>query len=191
VSAGSQRRRLSPDERRRQFLGIGLRAFVARPLSEVSLEDVAREAGVSSGLLFHYFPTKTDFHRAVVEAAGRRVLRNLTPDDGVAGTAAVTQVVRRFLDQVDRRRESYVALVFGQGPVAAGSGETAETLRGSIADLVIATGHIPLSDRDVVHAWVAYVEDRALTWSAAEHRADPDQLAAHCVRALGALIVAA
>ena len=68
--------------------------------------EVAAEAGVSRGLLFHYFPTKTDYHRAVVEAARRRVGRNVSPDAGVVGEAAVRQVVERFLDQVARRRAS-------------------------------------------------------------------------------------
>ena len=62
--------RLTPDERRRQLLGIGLRMFVDKPVQEVSIDAVAAEAGISRGLLFHYFPTKTAYHQAVVAAAG-------------------------------------------------------------------------------------------------------------------------
>src|SRR6187200_3241414 len=96
--------RMTPDDRRRQLVGIGLRKFVERPVQELSLDEVAAEAGVSRGLLFHYFPNKTDYHRAVVEAARRRVGRNVSPETGVVGEAAVRQVVERFLDQVARRR---------------------------------------------------------------------------------------
>ena len=122
---------MTPEDRRRQLVGIGLRKFVERPVQDLSLDEVAAEAGVSRGLLFHYFPSKTDYHRAVVEAAWRRVGRNVTPDPDAVGSAAVRQVVERFLLQVERRRETYVALVLGQAPIARaaadpdGAGESA------------------------------------------------------------------
>lgn len=207
ATAGPARTRLSPAERRRQLVGIGLRKFVEHPVLELSLDAVAAEAGVSRGLLFHYFPTKTDFHRAVVAAAGRRVLRTVTPDEGVTGAAAVEQLVERFVDQIDRRRPAYLALVYGQGlaptrhhppdldehghldePADAQAG-TAVTLRAGLTQLVMAAARLPASKRGIVHAWVAYVEDRALVWS------DPDrprrgtrrQLVTECARALTSL----
>ncbi|MEO6792096.1 MAG: TetR/AcrR family transcriptional regulator, partial [Ornithinibacter sp.] len=115
--------RMTPEQRRRQLVGIGLRKFVERPVQELSLDEVAIEAGVSRGLLFHYFPTKTDYHRAVVEAARRRVGRTVSPEPGAVGEVAVRQVVERFLDQVARRRETYVALVLGQAPIAQATGD--------------------------------------------------------------------
>ena len=84
---------MTPEQRRRQLVGIGLRKFVERPVQELSLDEVAMEAGVSRGLLFHYFPTKTDYHRAVVEAARRRVGRTVSPEPGAVGEVAVRQVL--------------------------------------------------------------------------------------------------
>ena len=195
--------RMSPEERRRQLVGIGLRTFVEHPVQDVSLDEVAAEAGVSRGLLFHYFPTKTDFHRAVVAAAGRRVLRNVRPDDGVTGDAALTQLVERFIAQVLRRRESYLALVYGQAPISlaadgALSAGPAGTLREELARVAVEACGLPTSALPVAHAWVAYVEDRALQWTAtdgpgpvpAPADAGSDGLAhltTHCVRALRAL----
>ena len=69
------RRRLSADERRRQLVGIGLAMIVETPIQDLSMDDIATEAGISRGLLFHYFPTKTDFYLACIAAAGRRILR--------------------------------------------------------------------------------------------------------------------
>ncbi len=200
--------RMSPEDRRRQLVGIGLRTFVEHPVQEVSLDAVAAEAGVSRGLLFHYFPTKTDFHRAVVEAAGRRVLRNVRPDEGAAGDAAVAQIVERLVAQVDRRRDSYLALVYGQAPISMGSSvdgssDTAGTLREELARLVVAALGLPATALPAVHGWVAYVEDRALQWSAPpEPAAGPGlepgprpeaaravaDLVAHCVAAVHALV---
>lgn len=194
-SALAARSRLSPRERRAQLVGIGLRKFVEHPVQELSLDEVAAEAGVSRGLLFHYFPTKTAYYEAVVAAAGRRILRTIAPDAGVSGDAALAQLVERFLAQVARRRDSYLALVHGQvGTIHDGAGEEhadrAVSLRQRIAEM--AAGAIGLDEAAMatVHGWVAYVEDRALQWSALapEQRAATHDLeVAHCVAALHAL----
>ena len=180
--------RMTPQDRRRQLVGIGLRKFVDRPVQELSLDEVAAEAGVSRGLLFHYFPTKTDYHRAVVEAARRRVARTVSPDPGVTGETAVRQVVERFLDQVARRRESYVALVLGQAPIARAAGDDpVETVREHVAGVVARATDLPDAALPAVHGWVAYLEDRALQWSArpaAEREAGRLDLVDHCTRAL-------
>jgi AcrR family transcriptional regulator len=179
---------MTPEDRRRQLVGIGLRKFVERPVQELSLDEVAAEAGVSRGLLFHYFPTKTDYHRAVVEAARRRVGRNVSPDAGAAGEVAVRQVVERFLDQVARRRASYVALVLGQAPIARAAGEDpVETVREHVAGVVVSATGLPDAALPAVHGWVAYLEDRALQWAAlspTERDAGRLALVDHCTRAL-------
>ena len=54
---------MSPQDRRRQLVGIGLQKFAERPGFELSLDEVAAAAGVSRGLLFHYFPSKTAYHQ--------------------------------------------------------------------------------------------------------------------------------
>src|SRR4051794_19849581 len=129
--------RMTPEDRRRQLVGIGLRKFVERPVQELSLDEDAAEAGVSRGLLFPHLPTKTDPHPAVLEAARRPGGRHPAPTPGAVGTAAVRQVVERFVDQVARRRESYVALVLGQAPIAHAAGtDGAGTLRQRVAGLV-------------------------------------------------------
>ena len=196
--------RMTPEDRRRQLVGIGLRKFVEQPVQDLSLDEVAAEAGVSRGLLFHYFPSKTDYHRAVVEAAWRRVGRTVTPDADAVGPAAVRQVVERFLRQVERRRETYVALVLGQAPIAraagdagAARGESTEAsgvgvdgLREQLAALVVTATDLPDTALPAAHGWVAYLEDRALQWSAlpeAAREAERQALVDHCTRALALL----
>lgn len=177
--------RMSPQERRRQLVGIGLRKFVERPVQDLSLDEVAAEAGVSRGLLFYYFPSKTEYHRAVVEAAWRRVGRNVAPDPDAVGSAAVRQVVERFLSQVERRRDTYVALVLGQAPIAPGL--AVGGLREQLAALVLGAADLPAAAMPAAHGWVAYLEDRALQWSAlpeGARQAEREALAEHCTRAL-------
>jgi len=182
---------MSPQERRRQLVGIGLRKFVEQPVQDLSLDEVAAEAGVSRGLLFHYFPSKTEYHRAVVEAAWRRVGRNVAPDPDAVGSAAVRQVVERFLSQVERRRDTYVALVLGQAPIAPGL--AVGGLREQLAALVLGAADLPAAAMPAAHGWVAYLEDRALQWSAlpeGAREAEHPALVEHCTRALTLLTLA-
>lgn len=185
---------MTSPERRRQLVGLGLQALTERPIHEVSLDEIAAKAGISRSLLFHYFPTKTAFYEEVVAAAGRRVLRTVHPDSDTTGTAAVDQFLERWIAQIERRRDLYIALV--QGNLAdLGGQDVAGSLRERMADLVreaLADEH-GTADADLVHAWLAYVEDRALSWSSPaspHHPARPDvsQRVQHCRRALLALV---
>jgi AcrR family transcriptional regulator len=184
-----KRTRLSPDERRRQLLGIGLRMLVEKPIQDLPLDAVAAEAGISRGLLFHYFPTKTDYYDAVIGAALRRVLRNISPDEGVAGDAALRQFADRFYAQIERRRDFYLALVFGNGALSLG-GEGVDTHRMTIARRVIVATGLPETALAVAHGWTAYVEDRALRWSGLPDDSRParDAEVDHACRALQALL---
>ncbi len=183
------RTRLSQDERRRQLLGIGLRMLVEKPIQDLSLDAVAAEAGISRGLLFHYFPTKTDYYDAVVAAALRRVLRNTAPDPGADPDEALRQFVERFYAQIERRREFYLALVFGSGAISVG-GEGIESHRMTVARRVADALGLGPDATPVVHGWTAYVEDRALLWSgtpSAERASLADEVG-HCCAALTALL---
>ena len=191
VERTGTRTRLSQDERRRQLLGIGLRMLVEKPIQDLSLDAVAAEAGISRGLLFHYFPTKTDYYDAVVGAALRRVLRNISPDTDAGPDHALRQFVERVYSQIDRRREFYLALVFGSGAISLG-GEGVESHRMTVTRRVVEALGLGSEATPVVHGWTAYVEDRALLWSGtpAVDRAPLDDEVAHSCRALAALLAA-
>ena len=186
----SARRRLSADDRRRQLVAIGLSRIVDTPIQDLSLDAVAAEAGISRGLLFHYFPTKTDFYLACIAAAGRRILRNTAPIEGDDGPTQVRTMVTAMIQQIDRRRSFYLTLVHGSGVADPRVSEVYDSVRSVSTDRVLEALGLAPQSRPVVHAWWAYVEDRALSWSAdpTETRVESlDGLVAHCERALAAL----
>ena len=104
----SMRQRLPAEDRRRQLVGIGLMMLRNRPIHELSIDAVAEEAGISRGLLFHYFPTKRDFYIAVISAAGRRLLRVTKPDPTLPPDEQLRQMLLAFVAFVSRRRDSYI-----------------------------------------------------------------------------------
>jgi AcrR family transcriptional regulator len=185
------RRRLSAVERRRQLLGIGLAKIMEKPIQDLAMDEIAAEAGISRGLLFHYFPTKTDFYLECIAAAGRRILRNTRPDEADPGEEQLRTMVLRMVEQIDRRRSFYLTLVHGSGVADPRVTDVYESVRSVSTQRVLAAlGPEAGSLRGVVHAWWAYVEDRALTWSGLppdEREESIDELVAHCVQALYAL----
>lgn len=187
VPPATPRTRLSAEDRRRQLLGIGLRMLTERPIQDLSVDAVAVEAGVSRALLFRYFPTKSAYHDAVIDAAVRRVLRTTRPDEGAKGEPALSQFVQRFLAQVERRREFYLALVYGTGSLALG-GTRVEGIRSGLARTA-ADALGSEVDPAVLQGWIAYLETRALIRSDPEHseRRALEAETAHCVAALHAL----
>ncbi len=105
--ASKGRRRLPPEERRRQLVAIGLQELSTRPIHALSIDRVAEIAGISRGLLFRYFPTKQDFYVAVVGAASRRLLRAADPDPDEQDP--LRAVLHPFVSFIDRHGDNYQA----------------------------------------------------------------------------------
>ncbi len=61
------------DERREQILSGALRLFVSKGLAATRSADIAREAGVSQGLLYHYFASKEAIYTELIRAAFERL----------------------------------------------------------------------------------------------------------------------
>jgi AcrR family transcriptional regulator len=73
-----RRVRLDIDERRAQLLELGRRVFNERPYDGVSMEEISAAAGISKGLLYHYFPTKRDLYVAGLRETSRELITSVT-----------------------------------------------------------------------------------------------------------------
>ena len=65
--AGPAYTRLDVDERRAQLLDLGTGLFTRFSYDELSMAQIAREAGISKALLYHYFPSKQAYFTATLE----------------------------------------------------------------------------------------------------------------------------
>jgi AcrR family transcriptional regulator len=88
VNDTRRRTRLDPDLRRGQILEAAASAFREDEYSNVSLDALAERAGVTRGLLHHYFGTKRDLYLAVVERAVRIPANVPIVPPGVTGDLA-------------------------------------------------------------------------------------------------------
>src|SRR5262249_32887979 len=107
------RTRLDVDERRAQLLALGLAMFSERSYDEVSIDDLARAAGVSKGLFYHYFPTKRDLYIGALGQAARGLLEATTADRRGTPDERLHRGLETYLDFVARHGKAYIALVRG------------------------------------------------------------------------------
>ncbi|MFF1721173.1 TetR/AcrR family transcriptional regulator [Streptomyces sviceus] len=103
------RRRLSTEERREQLLSVGARLFSESPYDDVWIEQVAEIAGVSRGLLYHYFSTKQDFFAAVVERESERMLAMTAAVPGVPVREQLTAGLDTYLEYVHTHAHGFRA----------------------------------------------------------------------------------
>ncbi len=166
----STRTRLSPDERRTQLLDIGVRLFSTRSFDELSIDELAEAAGISRGLLYHYFGGKKGFFEAVVQyAADDLYVRTAPAAEGDALERLLVSIAG-YVDYVVANQTGYRSLV----RAAAGGNDAVraiyETTFAALADRFFTsdTGDFDLPDtpavRLVIRAWQAMTEDLVLAW---------------------------
>lgn len=177
----STRTRLDPGDRRSQLLDLGVRLLSTRSLDEISIDALAREAGISRGLLYHYFGSKQAFREAVVRRAAAALVEQVSQVPPGEPVARVLAGVRAYVDFVDANYEGYLSLVR-----AAKSGD--ETLKDvyedafhALTELIFAEdsgGIIPdtAEARLLVRGWQAMTEELVLSWKAAPADISRDRL---------------
>ncbi|MET7457394.1 TetR/AcrR family transcriptional regulator [Streptomyces sp. NPDC005574] len=187
------RRRLSTGERREQLLTVGARLFSESPYDEVRIERVAEIAGVSRGLLYHYFPTKRDFFAAVVERESERMLRMTAAVPGVPVREQLAAGLDTYLEYVQEHAHGYRAFHRAD---AAGDQAVRRVYQRALAaqerQILAALGADPefgavFGDRPevrlAVRGWLAFTTAVCLEWLRGGDLAR-DQVRDLCARAL-------
>ncbi len=92
-------RRQQAEERREHILDAAQRVFCVKGFSGASIRDIAREAGITEGLIYHYFESKDQLTEAVwKERSWRAQLeRILSQADGKTLEQVLKEMVRDFL----------------------------------------------------------------------------------------------
>src|SRR6478609_7977603 len=109
MSTTTRYQRLSPAERRDQILDAANALFAERGYEDVLVEDIARAAGVTRGLVHHYFGGRKDVYIALLERLGGLREEGLRPPEGRSARARVADTVSRWLDWTDANRTIYLA----------------------------------------------------------------------------------
>jgi AcrR family transcriptional regulator len=186
----STRIRMTPDERRAQLLDLGVHLLATRSLDELSIDVLAEEAGISRGLLYHYFGNKQDFHRAVVRRAADDLIRVTEPVQEGEPLERLAQSLEAYVDYVAANYEGYASLVRGAASGNEDLRQIYEEARGALTDRIF-----EVADRDydggilavlktedtpavrlMVHGWSALAEEVVLSWVRDDRGVSKEQL---------------
>src|SRR5919206_1813134 len=159
-------RRLGADARRSQLLQIGVDLLKSSPFDQVAPDLVARVAGVSKGLVFHYFPTKRDLHVAVLRAAAAELLVELDPDPAMAPEERLRAGLEAFVDFIEQQPANYLAVSRSAGSDPAFLAVFEDTRAAVVEIMAGALGLTapPAGLRIAIRGWIAMVEESILHW---------------------------
>ena len=100
-----------PAQRRDQMLDAANDLFAERGYEEVSVEDIARAAGVTRGLVHHYFGGRTEVYIALLERLDAMREGSLRQPEGRSARARVEDTVSRWLDWTEANRLIYLGTI--------------------------------------------------------------------------------
>ena len=174
----AHRARLEVDARRAQLLDLGLAIFSDRAYDDVSIDDLARAAGVSKGLLYHYFPTKRDLYVECLRHASKQLLAETLTDPDLPPEERARRGLDTYLTFVERHGKAYAALVSGGVGSDPEVASVLEETRATFAERLVAEmpGEVdrPLM-RMAMRGWIGFVEATALDF-ASHRRVSRDEL---------------
>jgi len=163
------RRRLKPDDRRREILRAARRAFATRPYDQVQIDAVARDAGASRALVNHYFGDKRGLFLAVARQMVERVPSVVRTDLELEVEQMVAANADAWLDFVEAGRETFM-LFGGAGPIGGDPEFWAlkDELRDRFAERMLVNhlgdAEIPAEARFAMRAAIAAMEQAAQDW---------------------------
>jgi AcrR family transcriptional regulator len=188
--------RLDPGQRHEQILDAANALFAERAYDEVSIEDIATAAGVTRGLVHHYFGGRKEVYIGLLERLGAQREDALRQPVGRKARARVADTVSRWLDWTEANRTVYLATV-GRGEDIADP-----DVRQVVADLVrravalLTTFHADIAEdtprlRYALECWTALNRAATRRWLRGEatREATHELLAStleHIMRTFGA-----
>jgi AcrR family transcriptional regulator len=163
--------RLDVDERRRRLLELGADIFTRHSYPDISMAAIAREAGISKALLYHYFPSKQAYFVATLEQRAEELARRIAVDPALPPLEQLTRSLDAFLGWVEANADGYGKLLEG----ATTHGEVRELVdrvrSGTAEQLLVGLSPdspAPPALRAAVHGWLWFMDGTLMDWL--EHR---------------------
>jgi AcrR family transcriptional regulator len=159
--------RLENDERRRRLLELGTRLFTEHAYDEISMAQIARAAGISKALLYHYFPSKQDYFMATLAGGAQELRARVEPDPALPPAQALTEALDAYLAWIEDNADAYAKLFRS----AAGVPEVRDLVEGVRAETAqrilesLGAAANPRA-RTVVRGWLWFMDGACLDWIA-------------------------
>lgn len=174
---------------------MGGTVFGSKAYDDVQIDHIAKEAGVSRGLLYHYFPNKRAFFAAIIQGGYDEILEVTRPDPKLSPPEQLQAGLMAYLDYVEGQPHMYRAIF-----------RSAASLEQSVQEVV--NRNLDLQAKRIlaalggasephslpylaVRAWLAFLIQAVLDWLDHGARGDRQKLIDVCVGALGGAVGAA
>ena len=160
--------RLDVDQRRQQLLDAAARVFTERSYEDASMAEVARAAGISKGLLYHYFPSKRDLFVATLEAGAAELQRITQPNPELPVQFQLVTVLDAYLTWIEEHADSYMKLLesaSGSEDVGSYMAQVRQTTVARMLDAVVRGGD-PSAVRTALNGFLWFIDGACLDWLA-------------------------
>jgi AcrR family transcriptional regulator len=159
--------RLENDERRRRLLDLGGRLFTEHAYDEISMSQIARAAGISKALLYHYFPSKRDYFVATLAGGAEELRTRVEPDPDLPPAQALAGAVDAYLAWIEDNADAYEKLFRSVGAVPEVR-ELVEGVRAATADRILDGLDAAANPRarTAVRGWLWFMDGACLDWIA-------------------------
>jgi AcrR family transcriptional regulator len=156
--------RLEVDARRAQLLQLGRELFTTRRYDDLSIGEIARVAGISKGLLYHYFPSKRVFYVESVREAAGELLRHAMPSGDLGSIERLRAAIDVYLGYVDRHKTVFSALIWRGILDDPEVTRIVENTRLRFFDRLFSEiAETPIG-RNALRGWIGFIEASVLDW---------------------------
>jgi len=162
------RTRMEVEERRAQLLEVGRQLFAENPYDQLSVEQIAERAGVSVGLLYHYFAGKRGFYLETLRDLAQQLHDSAVLDPRPPGIERFLDVMNGMLDHVEHNPDAFKVLVQGgratDPEIAAIRDQMHERLLSGVVGRIGLEGPPPPALRLALRGWIGYLEAVCVDW---------------------------
>jgi AcrR family transcriptional regulator len=161
------RRRLAPDDRRQALINSALKLFNTHLYDEVSVDDIAAEAGMSRPLVYHYYGGKAGVFISALRQTGDDVVAAIAkagmddPDNWLAAGLGA------FFDHIQANPIGLTALLQHGSLTGREDWQVLDEISNRVLRLILAAldppGDSPVL-KSVLRGWIAMVETMGRGW---------------------------
>lgn len=166
--------------------------FGTQAYDDVWIERVAEAAGVSIGLVYHYFGNKKAFAAAVVEAQSAALLDTMRTDESAPFDHQVHTALDAYLRFAESNEHGYRALrnaaAMADKTVRAIVDRNEAELERRVAAALGYREALPTELALTIHGWIAFTVAVCLRWLD-ERNTSRDAIRELCAHALLAIVV--
>ncbi|MFD9487302.1 TetR/AcrR family transcriptional regulator [Streptomyces sp. NPDC059991] len=154
--------------RRSELIATGRKLFADTSYDALSMDDIAKHAGVAKGLIYYYFKSKRGYYLAIVEDSVADLVARAASDAELPRAGCVHRTMEGYLVYAQHHQAAYRTIVTGgvgfDTQVQAIRDAVREELIAAIAEGAYGRRDIPVLARLALLGWMGCVESVTLEW---------------------------